>query len=308
MLRQSHTRHAHFYVNWSHYTANTWKVEHGLNDARVSFQVIYSLTLCVLGNVITGVQTGAVNGNKWVEIRCFVHDVWTNQSSGGEASSIQAKIRQVMLWSEAAIRLDDRDVHCCHSVPNRSLDGNQGSQCARPPPPSKQDMLKDGGRLQTWPAFFCKTCQRAHFSFPFSSWMCGNQGCSDDSECGIIWSNQVAPLFTLIDHLDGGDLFGLGGFSDFDVWQCAEQEEQQEILRFHSDSFLIRQKEKQKTQRRKPPMDVQPSLCMFFCLCLFIFHFMSPLSHYAASLFSHWVQILNPGCSSDSEEPMVTPV
>lgn len=46
------------------------------------------------------------------------------------------------------------------------------------------------------------------FFLSFSSWRCGNQGCRDDSKCGIGCFDEVTPLFTVINRLDGGDLFG----------------------------------------------------------------------------------------------------
>lgn len=42
--------------------------------------------------------------------------------------------------------------------------------------------------------------------FVFTSWMCGNRGCGDDSNSGIISYVKSPPLFTLVHHFSERDL------------------------------------------------------------------------------------------------------
>lgn len=116
----------------------------------------------------------------------------------------------------------DRDVHSCHSVPDRSLDRNtgspQGSKFARPTAPKQGYVYRRMRTSLNLLCFLCKACQRTHFSLLFLWWRCGNWGCSDDSG----WLDEVTPLFTLINHFDGCDSFEL----DFLLWQNVRKQKQ----------------------------------------------------------------------------------
>lgn len=64
------------------------------------------------------------------------------------------------------VAVKERDVHCCHSVPDRSIDRNpgssQGSKCDKLSP-SKQDMSEEP--LKASPSFSVKCVKGVIFLF-----------------------------------------------------------------------------------------------------------------------------------------------
>lgn len=91
-----------------------------------------------------------------------------------------------------------------------TMGAHKGQSVRDPPHPNRICLKKDEDFCKPGLLFFCKNVSKDTFFFSFSSWTCGNQGCGDDSKCGIVWFDEVTPLFTLINRLDGCDLSGLG--------------------------------------------------------------------------------------------------